>query len=146
LSEVPELPPEVGEILNICLAENKRDRYVTTLHLARALNKAAFGEERVSTFFDRYGSWAAIRTSLFWITGSVILLLAFFWIFANGGNIPFLSVASTPTMSLLPSPTAVPPTETFTAIPPTATAFPDRHRRSRPDLVRNEIYLMSLDG
>lgn len=158
LSEVPELPPEVGEILNICLAENKRDRYVSTLHLARALNKAAFGEERISSFFDRYGNWAAIRSSLFWITGSVILLLAFFWIFAGGGNLPFLSVAPTPTASLLPSPTILPLTETFTAILPAATATPEPPSTPIPTptvpggadqialVSGNDIYLVNMDG
>jgi len=158
LSEVPELPPEVGEIINICLAEDKRDRYVSTLHLARALNKAAFGEERSSNIFDRYGSWAAIRTSVFWVAGSVLLLLAFFGIFANGGNIPFFSVASTPTMTLPPSQTPVPPTETFTASPPTATPTPQPTSTPTPvatvpggaDQVAlvsgNEIYLMNTDG
>lgn len=124
LSEVPELPPEVGEIINICLAENKRDRYISTLHLARALNKAAFGEERPSTFLDRYGNWTAIRAALFWTAGSVILLFSLFWMLARGGNIPFLSVASTPTVSLFPSPTTVHLTETFTVVPPTETALP----------------------
>ncbi|NTU56240.1 MAG: serine/threonine protein kinase, partial [Anaerolineales bacterium] len=108
LSEVPELPPEVGVIINICLAEDKRDRYVSTIDLARALNKAAFGEEKSSTFLDRYGNWAAIRTSLFWITGSVALLFVLFWMFARGGNLPFLSIAPTPTVSLSPPPTDVP--------------------------------------
>ncbi|MDL1910527.1 hypothetical protein FBQ81_07505 [Chloroflexi bacterium CFX6] len=158
LSEVPELPLEVGEILNICLAENKRDRYVSTLHLARALNKAAFGEEKVSTFLDRYGNWAAIRTSLFWIAGSVVLLLGFFWMFAGGGNLPFLSPVPTPTASLPPSPTAVPPTGTFTAIPPTAAAtipsastpIPTPTVPGGADMIAlvsgNDIYLMNTDG
>lgn len=157
LSEVPELPPEMGEILNICLAENKHDRYVSTLHLARALNKAAFGEETVSTFFDRYGNWAAIRSSLFWITGSVVVLLAFFWMFAGGGGLPFLSIAPTPTPSLPPSPTAI-PTQTFTAVPPTATATPQPvftptatpTPSGGADLVAlvsdNQLYLMNMDG
>jgi len=158
LSEVPELPPDVGEIINICLAEDKRDRYVSTLHLARALNKAAFGEDRSSTVFDRYGNWSAIRSSLFWITGSVLLLLAFFWFFASRGNIPFISVVSTPTVNLLPTQTALPPTETFTAIPPTATAtvqpaFTPTPTSTPPGgadqialLSGNDIYLMNMDG
>jgi serine/threonine-protein kinase len=158
LSEVPELPPEVGVILNICLAEDKRDRYISTLHLARALNKAAFGEERASTFFDRYGNWAAVRTSLFWILGSVALLLALFWMFGRDGNNPFLSVASTPTVSLPPSQTVAPPTETFTAIPPTATETAQPGSTPIPTatvpgganqialLSGNEIYIMNTDG
>jgi len=158
LSEVPELPPEVGVIINICLAEEKRDRYVSTIDLARALNKAAFGESRSSTFFDRYGNWAAIRSSFLWIAGSVVVLLAIFWMFASGGNIPFLTVASTPTVSLLPTQTAIPPTGTFTAVPPTVTGTPEPTSTPVPtatvpggaDQVAlvsgNDIYLMNTDG
>ncbi|MFZ5888581.1 MAG: protein kinase domain-containing protein [Chloroflexota bacterium] len=159
LNEVPDLPPEVGEILNICLAENKQDRYVSTLHLARALNKAAFGEERPSAFLDRYGSWATIRTTLLWTTGSVLLLLALFWMLAQGGSVPFLSVASTPTVSLLPPSTAVSSTETFTAIPPTDTALPlplpltPQPTATLPGgadqialVAGNDIYLVNTDG
>ena len=158
LSEVPELPPEVGVIVNICLAEDKRDRYVSTIDLARALNKAAFGESRSSTFFDRYGNWAAIRSSVFWITGSVIVLIAIFWMFASGGNLPFLTVASTPTVSLLPTQTALPPSTTFTAIPPTVSATAEPSSTPVPiatvpgsaDQIAlvsgNDIYLMNTDG
>jgi serine/threonine-protein kinase len=158
LSEVPELPPEVAEILNICLAENKSERYVSTLHLARALNKAAFGEETVSTFFERYGNWAAVRTSLLWIIGSMLLLLAFFRVFAGGGNIPFFSVVPAPTASLVPSPTTLPPTQTATAIPPTPTATPQPVFTPQPTATppggadqialvsENQLYLMKIDG
>lgn len=158
LSEAPELPPEVGEIINICLAEDKKNRYVSTLHLARALNKAAFGEESVSPLFERHGSWAAIRSGVFWTVGSVALLLALFWIFAGGGNLPFLSVASTPTVSLVQPTTPVPPTDTLTAPPPTTTATPQPAFTPTPTptvpggadqialVSGNDIYLMNTDG
>lgn len=159
LSEVPELPPEVGEILNICLAENKQDRYVSTLHLARALNKAAFGEERPSVYPDRYGSLAAVRTTLLWTFGSVALLLALFWMIARGGSLPFLSVASTPTLNLTPPPATVSSTATFTAIPPTDTALPlpppvtPQPTATLPGgadqialISGNDLYLVNTDG
>ncbi len=160
LNEVPELPPEMDEFVNIVLAKDKRDRYVTIMHLARALNRAAFGEERILTFGERHGRWATIRTSLIWIIGSLVFLLAFFWIFTSGGNIPFLSIESTPTVSLLPSETPVPPSETFTPIPPTATETLEPTPTLEPapvetfpggaDLIAlfsgNQIYLMNTDG
>jgi len=156
LSEVPELPPEMEEFVNIALAKDKKDRYVTIMHLARALNKAAFGEDQSSALRDRYGKRAALRTNLVWITGSVVLLVAFLWVFARGGNIPFLAVAPTLTASLPPSATAIPPTETFTPVPPTATATLE----PKPTLADvlpgsadqvallsgNQIYLMNTDG
>jgi serine/threonine protein kinase len=160
LSEVPELPPEMDEIIKISLAENKRDRYVSVTDLSRALKKAAFGEQHPSTFFDRYGNWAAIRTSLLWIAISVVALVGFFWMFANGGNIPFLSVASTPTVGLsLPS-AIVSPTEIFPAVPPTAALATEVTPTIQPtptitvpggaDQVAlvsgNDIYLMNIDG
>jgi hypothetical protein len=155
LNEVPELPVELGEIINICLAKDRRDRYVSTLHLARAMNKAAFGEERSSTFFNRYGNWAAMRTSLFWIIGSVVLLLGFFWMFTRGGNIPFLSIASTPTVNLTPSSTAVPSTETplptdTAVVTSTSAPLPPQALNGGADQIAllsgNDIYLMNPDG
>jgi len=160
LSEVPELPPEMKDIVNIALAEDKRDRYVTPLHLARALNRAAFGEDHTTQLRDRYGTGAAVRTSFFWIIGSVVFLGAFIWMFARGGNIPFLAVESTPTESLLPSETAIPPTETSTPVPPTATETlePTPTIELTPVSIfpggadqialfsGNEIYLMNIDG
>ncbi|MBK9923941.1 MAG: serine/threonine-protein kinase [Anaerolineales bacterium] len=160
LSEAPELPPEMDEIIKICLAENKRDRYVSILHLSRALKKVAFGEQHPSTFFDRYGNWAAIRTSLFWITLSVVALVGFFWMFTNGSNIPFLSVASTPTIDLSSPSTIISPTETFTAVSPTIALTPEAPVTVQPtptftvpggaDQVAlvsgNDIYLMNIDG
>lgn len=159
LSEVPELPPEMEEFVNIALANKKQDRYVTILHLARALNRAAFGEELTSPLRDRPNR-STFRTSLVWIFASIAFLLAFFWIFASGGNIPFLAIASTPTPNLLPSETAVPSTETFTPIPPTATATLEPTSTPAPEPVNvypggadqiallsgNELYLMNTDG
>jgi serine/threonine protein kinase len=159
LSEVPELPPEMEEFVNIALAKNKQDRYVTIMHLARALNRIAFGEDLTSPLRGRPAR-SALGTSLIWIFGSIAFLVAFFWIFASGGNIPFLAIASTPTVVLLPSETTVPPTETFTAIPPTATATLEPTSTPEPApvdvfpggadqialLSGNELYLMNTDG
>ena len=165
LTEVPNLPPVVGEILKISLSQDKRDRYVTMLHFSRALSAAAFGDKHTSTFSDRHGSWAAIRSSLFWILGSVILVAAFFLIFGRGGNIPFLSIASTPTVSLLPTSTIVPPAETLAAYSPTTEAtvtatvvvatftpepIPPQLFPGGADQIAlfsgNDIYLMKPDG
>ena len=160
LREVPELPPEMEEFVKIALAQNKQDRYVTTLHLARALNRAAFGEDRTSALREDQNRWTPLRTSLTWILGSLLLLAAFFWMFARGGNIPFLAIASTPTVNLLPSETVAPPTETLTPIPPTATETLEPTPTLEPEPVNvnlggadqiallsgNQIYLMNIDG
>ena len=160
LREVPELPPEMQQFVKIALAKNKQDRYVTTLHLARALHRMAFGEDQTTTLRGRQSRWSPLRTSLTWILGSLALLLAFFWMFSRGGNIPFLAIASTPTVNLLPSETTAPPTETFTPIPPTTTATFEPTPTLEPDPVNvypgsadqiallsgNQMYLMNTDG
>jgi len=160
LREVPELPPEMQQFVKIALAKNKQDRYVTTLHLARALHRMAFGEDQTTTLRGRQSRWSPLRTSLTWILGSLALLLAFFWMFSRGGNIPFLAIASTPTVNLLPSEITAPPTETFTPIPPTATATFEPTPTLEPNPVNiypgsadqiallsgNQMYLMNTDG
>ncbi|HSM70531.1 MAG TPA: protein kinase, partial [Anaerolineales bacterium] len=157
LSEVPELPPEMQEFVNIAMAKNKQGRYVTTMHLARALNRMAFGEDLTTPRRDPYGRGAAVRTSLVWILGSVAVLLGLFWMFARGGNIPFLAVAPpTPTVSLSLSETPVSAMETFTPLPPTATATLESTPTPEPAppggadqiafLSGNELYLMNTDG
>jgi len=161
LKEAPDLPPEMSEFMNISLATDKRDRYVTILHLAQALNKAAFGEDSPSTFSERHSRWATIRSGLFWILGSILLVVGFFWYLGRGGSVPFLSIAPTPTVSL-PAPTmTVAPTDTSTAIPATATATvavatftpepaPINVSPGGADQVAllsgNDIYLMNPDG
>jgi serine/threonine protein kinase len=159
LSEVPELPPEMEEFVNIALANNKQDRYVTVMHLARALNRIAFGEDLTSPLRERQNR-SAVRTSVVWILGSIAFLVAFFWIFASWGNIPFFAISSPPTVTLIPSETAVPPTETFTPLPASATAalVPTPTLEPAPVnvfpggadqialLSGNELYLMNTDG
>jgi serine/threonine-protein kinase len=158
LSEVPDLPPEVGEILNICLAENKQDRYVSALHLARALNRAAFGEERPAALLQRYSGWAAVRTTLLWTVGSLLFLSGVFWMLARSGSLPFLAIASTLTPSPAPSPSAAPPTETATVLPtdtalplpppvsPQPTVTPAGGADQIALLSGNDIYLVNTDG
>jgi serine/threonine protein kinase len=160
LSEVPELPPEMGEFVNIAMAKDKRERYVTIMDFAHALHRVAFGEEPISALRERYGRRAAMRTSLIWIIASLAFLFAFFWMFSSGGNIPFLSIASTSTVSLLPSATVVPPSKTFTPLPPTATATVELTPTISPTptavypggadqfavVSGNQIYLMNMDG
>jgi Tol biopolymer transport system component len=80
--------------------------------------------------------------------------------FARGGNIPFLAIASTPTVNLPPSETVVSATETFTPVPQTATVTIEPTATLEPTPVNlymgaadqiallsgNQIYLMNPDG
>ena len=156
LNEVPELPPEMDEIMKISLAEKRQDRYVSILHLSRALKRAAFGEEeRPQTFYARNSNFAAIRTSLVWIIFSVAVLFGIFWMLGKSGNIPFLSPAPTPTKDLSQPPTNIPSTETAISptvevtptIEPTPTAIPIPGGADQVALISgNNIYIMNLDG
>ena len=159
LQEVPELPPEMEGFVNIVLAARKQDRYVTMPDLARALHRIAFGEDPTSSLRERQSQWATLRTSLLWILGSLAFLVAFFWIFASGGNVPFLAIASTPTVNLSPSEmTASPletasPSETVTetlALTPTLEPTPENIFPGGADQIAllsgNQIYLMNTDG
>ena len=158
LNEVPELPLEMEEIIKISLADDKRDRYVTPAHFTRALRKAAFGDDGETKTFDRYGRSVAMRSSALWIIGSIAVLLAFFWMFSRGGDVPFLAAAPTLTVSPISLFTTVPSTELFnspssvpgvdTVLTPEAT--PEDGIPGGADQIAlvsgNKIYLMNIDG
>ncbi len=162
LKENPELPESVDAVIKKSMAKKKEDRYATAVELARALNLAAFGEDRIlhpsTTIIDRtFPGYLRRASSVWWISGAIILLL-FIGMFAFRGQLPFLSPASTPTLSpssvpisLLPTETLVPvipttsPTLENTQPPPTAQVIPGG--ADQVALVSgNQIYLMNIDG
>jgi len=153
LNEVPELPTEMNEILKISLAMDKRDRYVTVLHLSRALHRATFGDESISTTFDRHGERAAMRSIILWIAGSVALLGAFLWVFTKTGNVPFLAPAPTATPTLIPAnPTlsleseTLVPDSTIIDTNLTPTNLPPGSADQIALVSGNGLYLMNMDG
>lgn len=165
LKENPELPVGVDIIIKKSMAKNKDDRYVTAVDLARALNMAAFGEDRIlhpsTTIIDRPSLSGYLRRAspIWWISGAVVLfVLIGMFILALRGQLPFLSPASTPTLSLSPVPTSIPPTETSTPVPPTLTPTPGVTQEipSVPAipggadqiafLSGNQLYFMNVDG
>ncbi|NJC95016.1 MAG: hypothetical protein FIB03_01555, partial [Anaerolineae bacterium] len=93
-------------------------RYASAIDLALALNKVAFGEDRIlnapSTILDRPGFMASTRSRLRWLAGGIVIL-GLIGLFAFRNQLPFLSPASLPTASLTPS---------YTASASTATASP----------------------
>jgi serine/threonine-protein kinase len=52
LKRHPDFPPELGEVIQKAMSKNPDDRYPTMLDLAKALNKAAFGEEGQFTEYN----------------------------------------------------------------------------------------------
>jgi serine/threonine protein kinase len=158
----PNLPSEVDAIIKTAMARERSERYPSAIHLARALNQVAFGEDRLrnpsQTLVDRPGILATSRRrATGWITAGTLILISIVGFFALGGGLPFLAPASNPTPSLtLPSiiisstDTSISPTFTPS---PTATLIPTPTVIPVPggaDLIAilsgNQLYLMNLDG
>lgn len=150
----PDLPPEVDTIIKTALAKDKEQRYGTALDLARALNHAAFGDERPIPASASLSGRQVVSQRNIWI-GTTALLLAILGILALRGQIPFLAPASTPTGNLVANPTIVLPTDTLipeatptpaaTEITPTIPPIP-----GGADQIAftsgNELYFMNIDG
>jgi len=158
----PDLNPEADVVIKTATAHEKFDRYPTALDLARALNRVAFGEDRLfnssATLLDRPGILAASRArARGWITAIVLILIAVAGFIFLGGELPFLSPAANPTSSLVAATNIIQPTDTL--IPPTQTPEPTATNTLEPTpipapggadqiaiLSGNQIYLMDTDG
>lgn len=154
----PDLPPDVDAVIKTALAKDKNQRYATALDLARALNRAAFGDEGTmppsAMFSDRKTAPLQRRTT--WIATGAFLMIAIFALLALRGQIPFLSPASSPSPSLNPVATNIQPTQTLT--PPTLTPVPNTTQKTptAPTIPGganqiafvsgNELYFMNVDG
>lgn len=151
----PDLPPEVDTIIKTALAKDKNQRYATALDLARALNRAAFGDDRTIPASAVLTNRQVLSQRNIWIGASVLLLLVLIGVFALRGQIPFLAPASTPTGSLVANPTVAPPTHTpiptptanpaVTEIVPTEPPIPGGADQIA-FLSGNDLYFMNIDG
>ncbi len=154
----PDLPEEVDAIIKKAMAKNRNDRYESAVDMARALTKAAFGEERTlptSTTLMRKqtGSPSSRRMGL--IIAGTALLLGIAGFFALRGQLSFLqaptSTSTVPVTSSLPvdTSTSVPnivPTEVITeTLQPTAIP-PFGNADQIALLSGNDVYLMNPDG
>lgn len=157
----PNLPPEVDTIIKTAMAKNKFDRYESALDLARALNLVAFGEARLlnpsTTLVDRPGIFGSSRGRMTgWIIAIALILTSVVGLLALGGQLPFLSPASTPNPSLDAAPIVIQPTDTAT---PTLTPEPTATQTLEPTAIPipggadqiallsdNQLYLMNPDG
>ena len=155
----PELPPEVDHIIKRAMAKNRNDRYESAVDLARALIKAAYGEERTlpnsATLLKMQGPSRSSRRWGFAAAG-VLVLLAMAGLLAFRNQIPFLMAPSATPTPVLASPSSIPsstpePTLTVTAEPtltqiaPTL-ALPPGNVGKIALLSGNDIYLMNSDG
>jgi serine/threonine protein kinase len=151
----PDLPPEVGVIIKTALAKEKDQRYAAALDMARALNHAAFGDERPIPASVALTNRQAVSQRNIWIGASLLLLAILVGILALRGQIRFLAPASTPTGNLVANPTTVPPTDTplpaptasraATEVTPTVPPIPGGADQIA-FLSGNELYFMNIDG
>ena len=151
----PDLPPQVGKIIETALAKNKNERYKNALDLARALNHAAFGDERTIPASASLSDRPAVPQRNVWIGATALLLVLLFGILALRGQIPFLAPASTPTGGLATNPPTISPSDTpvpaptispvATGITPTVPPIPGNADQIA-FLSGNQLYFMNIDG
>ena len=159
LHDRPELPIDVDIVIRTAMAKDKEDRYPTATELARALSRAAFGDDRTtpgnSTLLNKPNNSSRSRRRTLIFAGAS-LLIAIAGAFALTRQLPFLpAVASTPTagntsistpLTFTPAPTL---TVTATAIETQeiSTAAPPPGNADKIAFVSgNQIYTMNVDG
>ncbi len=159
LQDRPELPIDVDTVIRTAMAKDKEDRYPTAADMARALSRAAFGDNRTtpvnSTVLNKPNNSSRSRRRTLIIAGAG-LLIAIAGAFALTRQMPFLSaVDATPaavgtsipsTVTFTPKPAF---TETATAIETAETptvAPPPGNVDKIAFISGNQIYLMNADG
>ncbi|MBL8098588.1 MAG: serine/threonine protein kinase [Anaerolineales bacterium] len=122
LKDMPDLPPEVDELIKTSMAKDKNKRFENTIELAKALNKIAFGEEGNLTFSTNSGVASRLnanntvtpsknRTGLIVIGVVLVVALIGFFLIRN----QLMAPDATPTATIVaeqPTLTTVPITET----------------------------------
>src|SRR6185503_14636548 len=163
----PDLPIEVDVIIRTAMAKDREDRYPNAIELSRALNRAAFGEDRTtsssaSMFNTRQNTITQSRRRVGFIVAGMILLVVLAGAFALSRQLPVVSaveltrtaaaatpVAATATRTPIPQSTATATTAAATAIPTeqVSTALPPFGNADKIAFVSgNGIYLMNVDG
>src|SRR4026209_1090938 len=127
----PDLPIEVDAIIKRAMAKDREDRYPNAIELSRALNRAAFGEDRTtsastSMFNTRQNTITKSRRRVGFIVAGMILLIVLAGAFALSRQLPVVpavDMASTTEVTPVPAiatQTSVPESTATTA----ATAIP----------------------
>lgn len=150
LRDHPDLPAEVDEVIKKAMSKNPNERYATAIELARALNKAAFGNEGNITdpqvTRPRLASPASTsrRQQTVWIAaGAALAVIAALGIFFLIGRQPSGLAEATPTTqaAILPA-----PAETAVPTPTEASPTPIGGAEQVAFLSGNSIWSMNLDG
>ena len=153
-----DLPSEVDHIIKRAMAKNRNDRYESAVDMARALTKAAYGEERTlptsATLLKMQGSERKGRRWGVAAFGAVVLL-AVLGLFGFRNQLPFfLDPTASPTKveaSATAFSTATPPptftrTATASAIQDATQVLPPGNVGTVALLSGNDLYLMNPDG
>lgn len=152
----PDLPKDVDSVIKTALAKDKKARYPNAMALSRALNRAAFGDDRTVQNITPVGKGQTAFSATGWIVAGLAILIALVGLLGLRGQLPFLSPASSPSPSLSPVPTSIPPTDTLTSPAPTSTSDIPRATPTVSAvpggadqiafLSGNELYFMNMDG
>jgi len=157
----PELPPEVDGIIKKSMAKNRNDRYESAVDMARALIKAAYGEEHTlpaATTLMKMQSPSRSRRRWGLAALGVVVLTALAGTFAFRNQLPFLAVAITTPTAVEVSPTALPTLTLVPTVPPTSTVtatlvqdlptpvLPPGNTDKIALVSGNDLYLMNPDG
>ena len=157
----PDLTEDVDAIIKKSMAKNRNDRYESAVDMARALTKAAYGEERTlptSTTLMKLQDPSRTNRRRGLTAFAVVALLALGGFFAFRGQLPFLSspvptpttveasVPAAPTLTATLEPTST-PTATMTVVQETPTpVLPPGNVEKIALLSGNDLYLMNPDG
>ncbi|HJS20738.1 MAG TPA: protein kinase [Anaerolineales bacterium] len=155
----PELPQDVDAIIKKSMAKNRNDRYESAVDMARALIRAAYGDERtLPSTTGLLKTQNASRSSRRWGLAAIatVAIFALAGLFAFRGQLPFFSTPSaTPTTvevsvpvvpTLTPMPT-VTPTVTATVVEEAPTPILPAGSTGKVALLSgNDLYLMNPDG
>src|SRR5687768_15022504 len=167
----PELPIEVDTIIRTAMAKDREDRYSNAKELSRALNRAAFGDDRSPTaspsmFDTRQNTITQSRRRVGFMVAGMFLLVILAGAFALSRQLPIVPaidltrtaatpVAATVTRTPVPQATSTATTVSTaaateaTAIPtePISTSVPPFGNADKIAFVGgNGIYLMNVDG
>ncbi len=118
----PDLPEEVDGIIKKAMAKNRNDRYESAVDMARALIKAAYGEEHTmpasTSLLKMQGPSRGTRRWGLAAIGAVVLL-ALAGAFAFRNQLPFLAAPTATLTAVAASPSALPTVTPAPTLSPT---------------------------
>ncbi len=131
----PDLPPEVDGIIKKAMAKNRNDRYESAVDMARALTRAAYGEEHtLPSSTAMLNLPGPPRSPWRWVLAAVggIVLLALAGTFVFRNQIPFLATATATSTTVRASLPVLPIATPVPTLPAPTLAATTVQNRPRP--------------